>query len=96
MLDVKAQTIDWWPALRVTVPTQYSCAYNLWNTYYNQDIFYVRGDGYSWAWKGHLTGSERGKVDIQIQAGQLSAGTYPYLLIGDGKASEAKMMIITK
>lgn len=27
------------------VHNQYSCAYQLWNTYYNRDVFYVRGDG---------------------------------------------------
>jgi FtsZ-binding cell division protein ZapB len=43
-----------------------------------------------------LTISERGNVNVQIQAGQLSAGVYTYLLIGDGKASEAKTMILTK
>jgi hypothetical protein len=43
-----------------------------------------------------LTVLERGNVNVQIQAGQLSAGVYTYLLIGDGKASEAKQMILTK
>jgi hypothetical protein len=32
----------------------------------------------------------------EIQAGQLAASVYTYLLIGDGKASEAKQMILTK
>ncbi|MCL2511180.1 MAG: tail fiber domain-containing protein [Bacteroidales bacterium] len=58
VVTINAQTQDWWPALRITVPTQLSCAYNLWNTYYNQDVFYVRGDGYSVAWKGHLIRSD--------------------------------------
>jgi hypothetical protein len=40
--------------------------------------------------------SERGMATVQIQAGQLAAGIYTYLLIGDGKASEAKQMILTK
>ncbi|MDR2980305.1 MAG: tail fiber domain-containing protein [Bacteroidales bacterium] len=40
--------------------------------------------------------SERGMTSVRIQAGQLSAGVYTYLLIGDGKASEAKQMILTK
>ena len=40
--------------------------------------------------------TERGTVDIQIQAGQLSAGVYNYFLIGDGKTSDAKQMILTK
>ena len=40
--------------------------------------------------------SERKTTDVQIQAGHLAAGIYIYLLIGDGKASEAKQMIITK
>ena len=40
--------------------------------------------------------TERGTVDVQIQAGQLAAGVYTYLLIGDGKTSDAKQMILTK
>jgi hypothetical protein len=40
--------------------------------------------------------SARGATEVQIQAGQLAAGIYTYLLIADGKASEAKNMIITK
>jgi len=39
---------------------------------------------------------ERGTVVVQIQAGQLAAGIYTYLLIGDDKASEAKQMILTR
>lgn len=37
---------------------QYSCAYHLWNTYYNHDVFYVRGDGYVWTRHGFLTASD--------------------------------------
>lgn len=40
--------------------------------------------------------SERGATSVRIQAGQLAAGVYTYLLIGDGKTSEAKQMILTK
>jgi len=40
--------------------------------------------------------SERGTVNVQIQAGQLSAGIYSYFLIGDGKTSDAKQRILTK
>ena len=40
--------------------------------------------------------SERGMTSVRIQAGELSAGVYTYLLIGDGKNSEAKQMILTK
>ena len=43
-----------------------------------------------------LTVSERGICAVQIQAGQLTAGVYSYFLIGDGKTSEAKQMILTK
>lgn len=43
-----------------------------------------------------LTVSERGMVNVQIQAGQLPAGVYTYLLIGNGKTSDAKQMILTK
>ena len=40
--------------------------------------------------------SERGATSVQIQAGQLAAGVYTYLLIGDDKTSDAKQMILTK
>jgi hypothetical protein len=40
--------------------------------------------------------TERGTVVVQIQARQLAAGIYTYLLIGDDMASEAKQMILTK
>src|SRR5574344_254623 len=40
--------------------------------------------------------NERGNCEIQIQAGQLPAGIYTYILIADGKASETKQMILTK
>jgi hypothetical protein len=43
-----------------------------------------------------LTVTDRGTTNIQIQAGQLAAGVYTYLLIGDGKNSDAKQMILTK
>ena len=58
MLRINAQTQDWWPALQITVPTKNSCAYNLWNTYYDQDVFFVCGDGYLWAMKGGYFGSD--------------------------------------
>ncbi len=45
---------------------QYSCAYHLWNTYYNKDVFYVRGDGYVWTKQGFLTASDSSfKTNIQ-------------------------------
>jgi len=43
-----------------------------------------------------ITITERGTIDMYIEAGQLSAGIYTYLLIGDGKATDAKHMILTK
>lgn len=46
MMTVTAQTEDWWPALRVKVPTLNSCAFNLWSPYYNNNgddvAFFVR------------------------------------------------------
>jgi hypothetical protein len=40
--------------------------------------------------------SERGTTSVQIQAGQLAAGIYTYLLIGDAKTSDTKQIILTK
>ena len=58
MVTINARTINWESALKTTVPTQYSCAYNLWNTYYNKDVFFVCGDGYLWCLKGGYFGSD--------------------------------------
>jgi hypothetical protein len=71
-VTINAQTQNWWPALRITVPTQLSCAYNLWNTYYNQDVFYVRGDGVVWTQRGVLTASDISlKTNITLIEGAL-------------------------
>ncbi len=43
-----------------------------------------------------LTITERGAVSIEIEAGELSAGIYSYVLLADGAASETKQMILTK
>jgi hypothetical protein len=40
--------------------------------------------------------AERGAIDIKIEAGTLASGIYTYILIGDGKTSDAKNMILTK
>lgn len=40
--------------------------------------------------------SQRGHVNIQITAGELSNGVYTYLLIADGQVSQSKQMILTK
>ena len=40
--------------------------------------------------------AERRTVYVIIEAGKLSSGIYTYLLIGDGKTSDAKQMILTK
>ena len=55
---VDSPELDWGRALWTKVHSQYTCAYHLFNTFYNQDVFYVSGDGYAWAWKGHPTGSD--------------------------------------
>ena len=43
-----------------------------------------------------LSITERGNVEISIEAGALSSGVYSYVLIGDGTASDTKQMILTK
>ena len=57
-LYVNSYTGNWGRANWTKVHYQYSCAYHLWNTYYNQDVFYVRGDGYAWTSHGFLTASD--------------------------------------
>ena len=58
MVDIKAQTQDWWSGLKVTVPTKSSCSYNLWSTFLNRDVFFVCAEGYLWTLKGGYFGSD--------------------------------------
>ncbi len=49
---------EWGRALATQVHYENSCAYQLWNTYYNQDVFFVHGTGYLWARRGGYFGSD--------------------------------------
>lgn len=49
---------NWDRANWTKVHNQYTCAYHLWNTYYNSDVFYVRGDGQVWTRLGFLVASD--------------------------------------
>jgi hypothetical protein len=40
--------------------------------------------------------TDRGDISVTVAAGQLSAGIYTYILIGDSQTSDAKQMILTK
>lgn len=51
-------TQDWGRAVWTKVSKNLACSYHLWNTVYGSDVFYVRGDGYSWALKQHISGSD--------------------------------------
>lgn len=57
-LYVNSTTPDWGRAMWTKVHNQYACSYHLNNTYYNDDMFYVRGDGYVFATLGYLTSSD--------------------------------------
>lgn len=56
MVSLVANTQDWWPAFRTTVPTYNSCAYNLW--YGGRDRFFVHASGYLWCEQGAFFGSK--------------------------------------
>lgn len=57
-LYVNSYQANWGRANWTKVHYQNSCSYHLWNTYYNGDVFYVRGDGYVWTRQGFLTASD--------------------------------------
>lgn len=57
-LYVNSYAGNWGRANWTKIHYQYSCAYHLNNTYYNSDVFYVRGDGYAWTRHGWLTASD--------------------------------------
>lgn len=58
MMDIHAQTQDWWPALRVNVPTTNSCAFNLRNEEYGADVSFFNASGYLWCLRGGYFGSD--------------------------------------
>lgn len=65
-LHVTSNIHDWGRALYTTVKYELACSYHLFNNFYNQDVFYVCGNGKVWAWQGYSTGSDkRFKRDIK-------------------------------
>ncbi|WP_300663713.1 tail fiber domain-containing protein [Fluviicola sp.] len=57
-LFVNSYQGNWGRANWTKIHYQNTCAYHLWNTYYNGDVFYVKGDGYVWTRQGFLTASD--------------------------------------
>lgn len=55
-VTINANIQNWWSGLKVTVPTQNSCAYHL--NYNNEDVFYVNANGSAWAKTGAFWGSD--------------------------------------
>ncbi len=56
MVNITANTSDWWSGLKVSVPTYNSCAYNL--NYGGRDRFFVHASGYLWCERGGYFGSD--------------------------------------
>lgn len=57
-LFVNSSIGNWGKANWTKVHYQNTCAYHLFNTYYNMDVFYVNGDGRVWARQGYYTSSD--------------------------------------
>lgn len=51
-------TPDWTSAFMTTIASKDASAYDLHSNYYNQDVFYVVGEGYLWCKLGSYTGSD--------------------------------------
>jgi hypothetical protein len=63
---IDSYTSDYGKAFWTKVHSKSACSYNLWNTYYNKDVFFVCGEGYLWTMKGGYFGSDSiMKEDIQ-------------------------------
>ena len=57
-LFVNSAKSNWGRANWTRIHYQNTCAYHLQNMYYNQDVFYVIGDGRVWARQAYLTSSD--------------------------------------
>jgi len=55
---ISNSTPDWGSALSTTVTAKDAAAYHLHSNYYNQDVFYVVGEGYLWCKLGGYFGSD--------------------------------------
>jgi len=55
---IDSYTPDWGRAFWTKVHYKSACAYHLWNTVYNRDVFFVCGEGYLWTMKGGYFGSD--------------------------------------
>ena len=82
---ISTSTPDWGSALSTTVSNKDACVYNLHSNYYNQDVFFVCGEGYLWCKLGGYFGSDINmKEDIKDidsplkRVTQLHGVTYKY------------------
>lgn len=65
-LFVNSSRGNWGKANWTKIHYQNTCAYHLFNTYYDMDVFYVNGDGRVWARQGYYTSSdEEFKTNIE-------------------------------
>lgn len=52
-MEINAQTQNWWSALKVKVPTDSSCAFNLWNTHLGRDVSFFIANGWLYVERGY-------------------------------------------
>jgi hypothetical protein len=72
-LYVNSYKHEWGRANWTKVHYKNACAYHLYNTYYNRDVFYVRGDGLVWTLRGFLVSSDSiYKTEVQTILNPLS------------------------
>ena len=49
-------------AFSTRIHHKHAIAYNLWNEYYNRDVFFVAGEGWSWSMRGHYVGADSSRM----------------------------------
>lgn len=103
-LDVRGEVYitsdqpDWGRAVWTKVRNRNTCAYNLFNSYYNRDVFYVCGEGYTWSMVGNYIGSDIAlKKNIKSIDGaldlvkKLNGVRYQYIDVASEKDSSSKI-----
>jgi hypothetical protein len=59
---IESHTEPWESAFMTRVHNRNTNAYNLWNGYYDKEVFFVNGEGWSWSRQGAYVGTDNSLI----------------------------------
>jgi hypothetical protein len=59
---IESHTEPWESAFMTRIHNRNTNAYNLWNGYYDKEVFFVNGEGWSWSQQGAYVGTDNSLI----------------------------------